>query len=190
MTLDLSRLPDVLAAIPVSYGYGEVTRIAPGSIKVSGFRPGGRIGESLCIRDGIAAEIVALGPGGATAMVHGSTEGLAIGDPVRREGDPSLRPCVGWLGRVIDGFGRPLDGPSLPVGAEPVPLRRSPPPAMARRGWGARLSTGQLTFDTFLPVVRGQRMGLFAGSGVGKTTLIGRFARQLDADVVVIALIG
>jgi flagellum-specific ATP synthase len=97
---------------------------------------------------------------------------------------------MSWLGRVIDPFGQALDGSAILRGPRPYPLRGQPINPTDRRGLGARLETGMKVFNTLLPLVRGQRVGLFAGSGIGKSTLLARFALGVDADVVVIALVG
>jgi flagellum-specific ATP synthase len=91
---------------------------------------------------------------------------------------------------MVDAFGRPLDGRPLQQGADAIPLRRAAPPAAQRRALGARIATGQSALDTVLPIARGQRVGLFAGSGVGKSTLLANLAKGVEADVVVLALIG
>jgi flagellum-specific ATP synthase len=112
--------------------------------------------------------------------------------PRRRAQDRVRQVPVGdsLLGRVVDAFGQPMDGRPLSGGLRPVPLRRSPPQPAGRRGLGARMDTGLAIFDTLLPLARGQRIGLFAGSGVGKSTLLGQLARGVAADVIVIGLIG
>jgi flagellum-specific ATP synthase len=111
-------------------------------------------------------------------------------DRVLHLGPATLQPSDGWIGRVIDPFGTPLDGAPLPRGVAELPLSAPPPPPLQRRGLGTRLETGLRLFNTILPVVRGQRIGLFAGAGVGKTTLLAQLARGIEADVVVIALVG
>ncbi|WP_425097697.1 FliI/YscN family ATPase [Tropicibacter sp. S64] len=144
------------------------------------FHPTGTIeGEVLRIRD----ELVAMLPDEAA-------DGVSQGDRVAVLGAPVLAPCDSWIGRVIDPYGRPLDGMPLGPGPNRRPFRASPPPAAARRGLGARLSTGLAVFDTLLPIVQGQRIGLFAGSGVGKSRLLAQLAQGMQADVVVLALVG
>ncbi len=123
-------------------------------------------------------------------MAEAPLSGLSVGDPVTLGGPLRIMPDEGWLGRLIDPSGRPLDGRPLPRGQWPMPLHRAPPPAAARRGLGARLEAGLAIFNTLLPVAKGQRLGLFAGSGVGKSTLLGGLARAIEADVVVVALVG
>jgi flagellum-specific ATP synthase len=115
---------------------------------------------------------------------------MSINDRVELLGKAQIAPDDSWIGRVVDPAGQPLDGRPLLRGAHPRPLRAPAPAAATRRRLGGRLSTGVAIFDTLLPLVRGQRIGLFAGSGVGKSSLLARFARGVAADVVVIALVG
>ena len=117
-------------------------------------------------------------------------DGLSIGMRVELIFAPLLAPANSWIGRIVDPFGKPLDGRPLLAGGEERGFRPAPPPAAGRNRLGTRLDTGLAVFDTLLPLVRGQRMGLFAGSGVGKSTLLSSLARGVSADVVVIGLIG
>ena len=91
---------------------------------------------------------------------------------------------------MIDPFGRPMDGEPLVRGTLARPIRAMPPTPVKRRRLGARMDTGLAAFNTLLPLVRGQRIGLFAGSGVGKSSLLAKFAQRVEADIAVIALIG
>src|SRR5690606_27439408 len=101
-----------------------------------------------------------------------------------------LAPDRGWIGRIVDPFGRPLDGRPLAPGGRARPVLSAPPPPAQRRRLGPRLATGLAVFDTILPVARGQRLGLFAGSGIGKSSLLAQLARGIEADVVVLGLVG
>lgn len=142
-------------------------------------------------RDGIAAgEVLRLVPGRCTVLPDASGDGMAIGDRVELLGKAEIAPDDSWIGRVVDATGQPLDGRPLLRGPVPRALRTPAPAAATRRRLGERLGTGVAVFDTLLPLVRGQRIGLFAGSGVGKSSLLSRFARGVSADVVVIALVG
>lgn len=187
-------LAAAVAAVRAVRRFGRVTEVARGALLVSGLGPGVALGDRVRITgaDGSerAGEVLRLSREGVTVLPEGSAEGLAMGDVVEHAGPPSLAPDASWLGRLIDPDGRPLDGRPLRTGRTPRPLRASPPPAARRRRLGGRLPTGLSVFDTFLPIVRGQRIGLFAGSGVGKSTLLGQLARGIPADVVVIALVG
>ncbi len=143
-------------------------------------RPEGELGgEALRIRD----DLVAMLPDEAA-------DGVSKGDRVAVLGPPTLAPCDSWFGRVIDAYGVPLDGAPLGPGPRRRPFRASPPPAAARRQLGDRLATGLSIFDTLLPIVKGQRVGLFAGSGVGKSRLLAQLAQGVQAVVVVLALVG
>ncbi len=103
----------------------------------------------------------------------------------------AVRPSPGWLGRVVNAMGEPIDGKGpLPPGPSPYPFRNPPPPAHARRRVGAPLDLGVRALNTFITCCRGQRMGIFAGSGVGKSVLLSMLARNVAADVSVIGLVG
>src|SRR5262249_24279974 len=103
----------------------------------------------------------------------------------------AVRPCAGWLGRVLNAMGEPLDGKGpLPPGPAPYPFRSAPPPAHARQRVGPPLDLGVRALTTFVTCCRGQRLGVFAGSGVGKSVLRSMMARNVAADVSVIGLIG
>jgi len=174
--------------------WGEVTAVDSASLRIGGLGRAGRRGDRVRVtpqgRAPVLAEIVALDGQGARAMWFGSGEGVAVGDRAWLEPEDGVRPSRAWIGRVVDAFGHPMDGRPLADGPRLAPLRRSPPPAAQRRAMGARLPTGLAVFDTLLPLARGQRIGLFAGSGVGKSTLLAMLARGVQADVVVLGLIG
>jgi flagellum-specific ATP synthase len=102
-----------------------------------------------------------------------------------------VRPSSAWLGRVINAMGEPIDGKGpLLQGPSPMPYRNSPPPAHSRKRVGAPLDLGVRALNTFLTCCRGQRLGIFAGSGVGKSVLLSMLARNVDADITIIGLIG
>lgn len=123
-------------------------------------------------------------------LLDAPAEGVVTGDVAVLLPPPVFAPHDGWIGRVVDPDGKPLDGRPLGHGATPVSLQSAPPPAGARRTLGPRIGTGLALFDTLLPLARGQRIGLFAGSGVGKSTLLARLAQGVEADVIVIGLVG
>lgn len=142
-------------------------------------------------RDGLLAEVVAVTPERTILLPYGGTEGLTTGclvEAAGAAGDVAVGPAL--LGRVIDGFGAPLDGRPLPHLRERVPLRGAPQNPMTRPPVTAVLETGVRAIDTLLTLGQGQRIGIFAGSGVGKSSLLGMIARHVRADVNVIALIG
>ncbi|TPV52567.1 FliI/YscN family ATPase [Pseudarthrobacter phenanthrenivorans] len=141
--------------------------------------------------DGIDAEVVAVSGTGMRCMPLGSIAGISAGDPVRTKGAALLVPAGrGLLGRVINALGRPIDGKG-PLRADSlVPLDHPTPPAMHRARIRTPLQTGVRVLDTLTTLGRGQRLGLFAGSGVGKSSLLSMIARGTDAEVSVIALVG
>lgn len=183
-----------LETISHTHVLGRVAGIGRGLLRVVGLSREARLGDRVLIgppggvRTG--GEVVTLAPGEAAIMADTALDGAALGDAVELAGRSEIFPHAGWIGRIVDAFGRPLDGRPLARGPVACPLRAAAPPAATRRRMGGRLETGVAAFDTLLPLVRGQRMGLFAGSGVGKSALLARFARGVEADVVVIALIG
>lgn len=193
--LDFDQLAKDLAAIPRSRRCGCVIAADGGAITIGGLTGWARIGDGIRVAKspdgpGARGEVISLSHEGARAMILGVAEGVGLGDHVWLVPEAPLRPSDAWLGRVIDAYGVPLDGRSLDCGAKPAPLRRAAPPAATRGGLGARLRTGLAALDTILPLARGQRIGIFAGSGVGKSTLLSGLAREVSADVVVFALIG
>lgn len=151
------------------------------------------IGDLVTIGEapGVHAEVVATTADSARVMPYGRLTGIAAGAPVRAVRTPLLVPTGrGMLGRVIDALGRPVDdkGPIEPDGF--VPLDNRAPDAMRRARILTPLGLGVRVLDTMVSVGRGQRLGLFAGSGVGKSSLLSMIARGTAADVSVIALVG
>ncbi|MFS0713218.1 FliI/YscN family ATPase [Microbacterium sp. 2P01SA-2] len=139
---------------------------------------------------GIPAEVVAADRGILRCMPLGITDGLRVGDPARSLAGPARVPVgAAVLGRVLDGLGRPIDGRG-PLVAPRVDLDHAPPSAMGRERITEPLVTGVRAIDTLTPLGRGQRVGLFAGSGVGKSSLLSMIARGSSASANVIALVG
>lgn len=182
-----------MATISLARRVGRVVAAEGGTLRVAGLSLGAGLGDRVLIRarDGaLGGEVLGLLPEGLSILPDGPSDGVEIGSPVELIGRAEISPDDGWIGRIVDPFGQPLDGRPLLPGPVSRSLRAPAPAAASRRGLGARLQTGVAVFDTLLPLVRGQRIGLFAGSGVGKSSLLARFARGVAADVVVIALIG
>jgi flagellum-specific ATP synthase len=139
----------------------------------------------------LPAEVVGADNGRLACMPLGPTTGLGPGVSARATGQPLTVP-VGpqLLGRVLDGLGRPVDGgPSLDH-LPRVPIENTAPHAMRRQLVTEQMGLGVRALDTMTPVGRGQRIGIMAGSGVGKSTLLSMIARGTSADVVVAALVG
>ncbi|WP_103257630.1 FliI/YscN family ATPase [Tabrizicola aquatica] len=181
-----------IAGVATVRRVGRVVETRRGLAEVTGL-DAAAIGDRVLIhsRDGAAGgEVLRLSPGRCSVLPDASGDGMAIADRVELLGRAEIAPDDSWIGRIIDPAGQPLDGRPLLRGPRPRALRTPAPPAATRRRLGERLATGTAVFDTLLPLVRGQRIGLFAGSGVGKSSLLARFARGVAADVVVIALVG
>jgi len=140
----------------------------------------------------LSAEVVGFRETRALLMPFGPVEGVAPGAEIRIEPQGSaVRPTRAWLGRIVDAFGEPIDGKGpLPQGPTPYPLRSPPPAAHARGRVGERLDLGVRSMNVFTTCCRGQRLGVFAGSGVGKSVLLSMLAKQADCDAVVVGLIG
>jgi flagellum-specific ATP synthase len=178
---------------------GRVAALSGLSVEVAGLSHTVSVGDRLALqtRDGgeVAAEIVGFRRNAAQAMPFGALQGIGPGSaaalPGWRSTASALHVSDEWLGRVLDPLGRPLDGHGpLPIGQVARPSRCAPPEATARARLGPRIGLGVRAVDAFATCRRGQRLGLFAGSGIGKSTLLGMLARQTDCDVVVVALVG
>lgn len=175
---------------------GVVTKADALSVQVAGLAGFATIGSRVLLDPGgrrTEAEIVGFTSGLASAMAFGTLEGVGPGIramlvPGSRAG--TLAPCMGWLGRVVDPLGRPLDGAGpLPHGRRRA-VKAHPPAATTRARLGPRLSLGVRALDLFATCRTGQRLGMFAGSGVGKSTLLSMLARHAQCDVAVLALVG
>lgn len=144
---------------------------------------------------GVPGEVVGIAADagtGVTILPFGTWEGVAAGDEVVVAPEAgTIAPDAGWIGHVVDALGQPLSGsaPSF-EGLVARRVRGDPPPPLERRRVGPKLETGVKCLDIFAPLCRGQRLGIFAGSGVGKSTLMAMLARQCEADVIVIGLVG
>lgn len=186
-------LKAAVADVPVIRRVGRISELSQGLLEVSGLTRGTALADRVEIegKDGLlGGEVLRMAPNRITVLADGGAEGLEIGDAVLLAGRAEIAPDDSWVGRIVDPLGRPLDGRPLFRGAVARPLRAAAPAAAQRRGLGGRLETGLRAFNTLLPLVRGQRIGLFAGSGVGKSSLLARLATRVEADIVVIAMIG
>ena len=175
---------------PVPPVTGTVSRVVGSDVEVRGLRL--PIGAAVIV-DGnngpLLAEVVAVGETGVRVAVLGDVTGLARGAIVRPRTGNGQPVGSSLLGRVVDALGRPIDGRG-PLEAPHRPIDLPPPDALARRRISLPLPVGVRVLDLFTTLGRGQRIGLFAGSGVGKSTLLGMMARGAQADAVVICLVG
>lgn len=173
---------------------GAVTGVAGLIIESEG--PNVGLGDLCVVRSprtdfAVWAEVVGFREHRILLMPLGDTAGLHVGCEVAATDRPPLpRPGPELLGRVLDAMGRPFDGLGLVPVDRNASVMAAPPHPLRRQRIKDALTTGVRAIDTFIPVGRGQRLGLFAGSGVGKSTLLGMIARGSNADVIVIALVG
>jgi type III secretion protein N (ATPase) len=156
--------------------------------------PSARVGDVLIVHrrgEPLSAEVVGFAEGEALVVPLGELSGVGPDDLVESTGSGlEIGAGPALLGRVLDGLGRPIDGREAPTGLKWVPVDRAPPAALGRRPVDTAVATGVRVIDGLMTLGVGQRVGLFAGSGVGKSTLLGAIARGTTADVVVVALVG
>ncbi|NNU92207.1 flagellar protein export ATPase FliI [Geobacillus sp. NFOSA3] len=176
--------------------FGKVSRVIGLMIEAKG--PESSVGDICYIhtRSGrqkqlIAAEVVGFKEQHVLLMPFSTVQHISPGCIVEATGKP-LQIHVGspLIGQVLDPLGYPLDGSPLPKGLHPISIERNPPNPLARPPINEPIEVGVRIIDSLLTVGKGQRVGIFAGSGVGKSTLMGMIARHTNADINVIALIG
>ena len=185
-----------VSLLPEHEIYGRVKKVLGLLVEIAGF------GEELCIgarvdlrplhHNPVSCEVVGFRDGHALLLPFGTLQGISLGCPaVIQAAQPVITPDDRWLGRVINGMGQPIDGKGrLPQGGHPIPLRNTPPAPHSRQRMGKQLDLGVRAVNTFLATCGGQRMGIFSGSGVGKSVLLSMMARYTAADVSVIGLVG
>ncbi len=176
--------------------YGRVAGVLGMLVEVVGLEQALSIGSRCGIHAQggrrVICEVIGFRQRRALLLPFGSLDGVGLGCKAEvMESEPLVRPSKAWLGRVVNALGEPIDGKG-PITDGPLAygLRASPPPAHSRRRLGGKIDLGVRAINTFLSCCRGQRMGIFAGSGVGKSVLLSMLARYAEADVNVIGLIG
>lgn len=170
---------------------GAVTEVGAGYGRVAGLDGSVSTGDILFSDTDarLRAEVMQIDK--REALVAPFQSPLRLGDRMFRRGPPSIAPTTNWVGRVIDAFGDPIDDlGGLPNGGKSIAVRGAPPAALTRRLVSSGLSTGVKVIDLFTPLCVGQRMGVFAGSGVGKSTLLSMLASSDRFDLTVVGLIG
>lgn len=176
--------------------FGQVANIVGLLVQVSGTTNVLSVGDHCIIHARnnrrVTCEVVGFSDGKALVMPFGAIDGVGMGCRVEVSSrEPVIFPSMEWLGRVVNAFGAPIDGKGpLPVGKRGYPIRNRPPPAHTRRRVGGKVDLGVRAMNAFLTCCQGQRMGIFAGSGVGKSTLLSMMARNTDAEISVIGMIG
>ena len=186
---------DLAQIRPVEF-YGKVVGVLGMLVEITGVQQALTIGDRCMIqtidKKYITCEVIGFRAGRAVAMPFAGTQGIGVGcKAFIQHARPTIQPHDGWLGRVINAFAEPIDGKGgLPQGNHSIFLNGAPPPAHTRQRVGKKVDTGVRAINTFLSLCEGQRMGIFSGSGVGKSTLLSMLARYTEADVIVIGLIG
>jgi flagellum-specific ATP synthase len=194
--LDHDQLLQEINALPTYAVFGRVTSVLGMMVEVGGVERRLSIGGRCRVitRGGkpVPCEVVGFRGGRALLMPFGTLDDIGLGCRAEvAEGQASIYPTRAWLGRVINALGQPIDGKGpLPTGDVPYLIKAGPPPAHARKRVGAKMDLGVKSINTFLSCCRGQRMGIFAGSGVGKSVLMSMLAKYTEANVSVIGLIG
>ncbi len=196
MPKSLISLLNSVEQIPEHHFYGRVAAVEGMLIEVGGVQKRLSVGERCQVisRDHreLVCEVVGFRNDRALLMPFGTLEGVGLGCKAELvNSDPITRPTEAWLGRVVNAMGEPIDGRGpLAEGEAAYPLRNRPPPAHERQRVRGKVDLGVRTINTFLTCCRGQRMGIFSASGVGKSVLLGMMARYTTADVNIIGLIG
>jgi flagellum-specific ATP synthase len=185
-----------LETVPSSRRWGRIAAVQGLMLEVSGAAGRLAVGSRLSVeargREPVGAEVIDFRQSTALALPFGPLDGIGVGCRALLDEESSvIFPHISWLGRVVNALGEPIDGKGpLLKGPRPYRLRASPPPAHARRRVQGKCDLGVRAINTFLTCCRGQRIGIFAGSGVGKSILLSMMARYTAADVAVIGLVG
>jgi len=188
---------DQIAKIKPIKLYGKIRAVKGTIIEAVGIVEFVTVGSRVLVQtiDGrhkITCEVVGFDEGACLLMSYGELEGIGAGSKVEILGEAgAVYPSEKWLGRVINAFGEPIDGKGpLNYGDEEYNIKASPPPSQKRNKLGPKIDLGIRSIDTFASCCFGQRMGVFSGSGVGKSILISMLTRYAETDVKVIGLVG
>ncbi|GBE44438.1 flagellum-specific ATP synthase [bacterium BMS3Bbin10] len=185
-----------IAAVPGAEIFGRVRSVQGLLVEIAGpvsaMSVGSRVRIVEGLRGAITCEVVGFRNGRALALPFGPLEGVRMGaKAILEPAAPVVRPSNAWLGRIINALGEPIDGKGpLISGPDSYPLKACPPPAHRRSRVGGAIDLGVRALNSFITCCKGQRMGIFAGSGVGKSVLLSMLARYTACDVSVIGLIG
>ena len=189
----LEHLRQVVSSTRLDRRYGNVTAIGAQTMQAAGLSRQARLGDFVEVSGSapVLAEVIGIASDRVTLMPYSDCSTVRIGDPAGLLEGYEIAPAPSWSGRILDALARPIDdGAPLQAGPVAYGLKSPPPPAVSRRPLGQRIRTGIGALDTVLPLARGQRVGVFAGSGVGKTSLLAEVAREAQVDHIVFALIG
>ena len=173
---------------------GRVCEVSSTSCKVSGLSQIAKLGDCVCTEtngEEMLAEVVHVDASGVLVKPFHNDIAVGLGTPAWHLGRLTVAPDISWKGRVVNSLGHPIDGP-CPVtrGAEVDPKKVRPPPAMHRQRINQPIRTGLNSIDLFTPLCAGQRIGIFAGSGIGKSSLLAMLAEAQGFDTIVIGMVG
>lgn len=182
------------SAVPALRVGGVVTAVTPGYCRVSGLSHFIKLGESVGLVSGLQTQlgqVVRIDETGATIKAFEPVIDAGLGTVAWSKGPITIRPHSGWEGRILNALGQPIDGAGpLPAGGVAISTEREPPAPLRRKRVNIPIKTGVRVIDLFTPLCAGQRIGIFAGSGIGKSTLLGMLARAGGFDKAVLALVG
>jgi flagellum-specific ATP synthase len=188
------RVQAAAVSLPFARPRGQVRAITPGAVSVEGLSRWLKIGgvvELLTSHGPELAEVIRLERDVALCKPYEAGRAIGLGAAAYPSGALTYYPDRTWKGRIVDALGRPADGGgSLRMGQKPIQLKGVPPNAMTRQIVGQGISTGITVIDAFTPLCFGQRIGVFAGSGVGKSSLLSMLAQTQVFDTVIVALVG
>jgi flagellum-specific ATP synthase len=192
----MKALAEQIAELDGALIYGRVAGVRGLMIEVAGpvhaMPVGARLTIETGVNGGVPCEVVGFAGENAVVMPFAAIEGVRRGcRAIVSQSGALVRPSSAWLGRVVNAHGQPVDGKGpIKPGHSPYPFRAAPPAAHTRRRVGQPLDLGVRALNTFATTCKGQRLGIFAGSGVGKSVLLSMLARYTACDVAVIGLVG
>ena len=191
---DINSLTRTISKFSPKYYIGRVNAVGTTTVEVIGLTERASVGDRLSLlRSGhppLFGDVTTIERELVTMICDDPLIGVKIGDRVRLLPPLTLHPDASWLGKILNPNGVSLSQIDVFDGPVSYQLEASPPRAASRKPMGQRLCTGSCVFNTALPIVQGRRIGIFSGSGVGKTNLMGMLANSIEADVIVMALIG
>jgi flagellum-specific ATP synthase len=194
--MEVKRLIADLENISTTRYFGRVTAVLGLLVEIAGVERRLSVGSRCYLvaqnERRVLSEVVGFRNGKALLMPFSTIDGIGLGSKAEvAESQPTVSPSTAWLGRVVNALGEPIDskGP-LPHGGSPIPVRNTPPPANERQRVGGKIDLGVRGLNTFITCCNGQRLGVFSGSGVGKSVMMSMIARYTSADVTVIGLVG
>lgn len=190
---DLASTTRDINQMQLSQRLGRVQAISGQSVEVSGLADMAEVGGEVEIQSAslfVCASVLSISGNLIKVLPQSNPNGIRLNAAAYYRGRFTISPHASWLGRIIGAAGEAIDGKPLRKGTTSCEIKSPSLPAARRGGLGQRLVSGSAVFDSLLPIVEGQRIGLFSGSGVGKSTLLAQLTTKLETDVAIVALIG